>query len=38
VVFINDLLLRIKNVGKLFADDTKLLAIINREGTLTVQR
>ena len=28
VVFINDLLVRIKNVGKLFADDTKLLAII----------
>ena len=31
VVFINDLLIRIKNVGKLFADDTKLLAIINSE-------
>ena len=28
MVFINDLLVRIKNVGKLFADDTKLLAII----------
>jgi hypothetical protein len=28
VVFINDLLLRIKNVGKLFADESKLLAII----------
>ena len=28
VIFINDLLQRIKNEGKLFADDTKLLVII----------
>jgi ribonuclease P/MRP protein subunit RPP40 len=31
VIFINDLLMKIKNEGKLFADDTKLLAIIKSE-------
>ena len=31
MIFINDLLQRIKNVGKLFADDTKLLGIIKSE-------
>jgi hypothetical protein len=31
VIFINDLLQRIKNEGKLFADDTKLLGIIKSE-------
>ena len=31
VMFINDLLNRIKNEGKLFADDTKILALISSE-------
>ena len=31
VMFINDLLTRIKNEGKLFADDTKLFALIVSE-------
>ena len=31
MIFINDLLQRIKNEGKLFADDTKLLGIIKSE-------
>ena len=31
MIFIKDLLQRIKNEGKLFADDTKLLGIIKSE-------